>query len=43
MTELELLGQISADIKTIISMILLFELVKMGKGIYSMWKGGIKS
>lgn len=41
MTELELLTVISADIKLLISITLLFEFMKIEKGIYAMWKGGI--
>ncbi len=43
MTEIELLTIISQDIKTLISIVILFEMLKIGKGIYSMWKGGMRN
>lgn len=43
MTELEILAMIGQDIKTLISLVMLFEMIKIGKGIYSMWKGGMKN
>lgn len=42
MSELELLSLISDKLDTLINIILLFEFLKIGKGILSMWKGGLK-
>ena len=43
MTEIELLGQVVDKLDMLIKLTILFKIIQIGEGIFTMWKGGMKN